>query len=119
MRRRMAFIALLLALTGSPLRQAEAASDLSRELAESVGPVDLGPVDGGVGDDPDVGMLKASDALDAGGLGDPGTPAILPPSLPPIASHPGLCEARRRRCRASWPPIASSRRLAWLGVFLF
>ena len=52
MRRVIFVLSLFAALTGTPLRQAEAFSDLARSLSELGGAdADLEEVDGGVGDD--------------------------------------------------------------------
>ena len=54
MSRMAALLILIAALTGTPLRQAEAAADLCRSLVESVEPAELATPDGGVGDDSEV-----------------------------------------------------------------
>src|SRR5262245_24842200 len=111
-------LCLLAALTGAPLRQAEAADDLSRSLAELLQPATIEPLDGGVGDDPGVGTLEAAchDQMASGRDAEPAAVASLPPLL---TAHFSPREARRRREHAPWPPPASNRHHAWLQLFLF
>ncbi len=81
MRRFAALLGLLAALSGTPLRQAEAASDLARALFQDSLPGNLQSPDGGVGDDSGVVTLTAMHA----DLGDDGPPMtclfIMPPDL--------------------------------------
>lgn len=113
--RRWAFLlSMLAALAGTPLRQAEAASDLARSLAELLPGTDIEPSDGGVGDDSDVGMLTVSHCLaaDVTAAG----PSFLPPptsSIPTPAAEEGLRE------RVWWPQARPALRYAWLNVFRF
>src|SRR4051794_17693194 len=98
--RRWAFLlSLLAALTGTPLRQAEAASDFARSLVERLQAADIESIDGGVGDDSGVGTLPASHgpAADALAVTDP---VFLPPPASSIltpAAEEGLRE------RVWWP----------------
>jgi hypothetical protein len=54
----MFLLCLIAALSATPLRQAEAAGDFARSRAE-LGEDHVEMVDGGVGDDADVGVVKA------------------------------------------------------------
>jgi hypothetical protein len=114
----MLLLCLIAALSGTPLRQAEAASDFARLRAE-LGRDCVETIDGGVGDDAEVAVLK-----DGGDT--PSFQAIIPlatveglrtPFLPlKFSSGIGL------RC-PSGPAVTllpgSARRHAWLQCFLF
>jgi hypothetical protein len=56
----MFLMCLIAALSGTPLRQAEAASDLARALAESGRGDDIEVPDGGVGDDSEAAVKAES-----------------------------------------------------------
>src|SRR5690349_10380958 len=60
MSRIAALLSLIAALTGMPLRQAEAAADLSRSLVELLQSASLEIPDGGVGDDSGDACLSGS-----------------------------------------------------------
>ncbi len=114
MSRLMFLLSLLAALTGTPLRQAEAADDLARTLAERDNGGEVATVDGGVGDDAgDTIKADASTlALDLAAVDALPAPLSLTPMLPspllvslPAQLHP--------------PPIPSHRRHALLQSFLF
>jgi hypothetical protein len=117
MRRTAALLSLIAALTGMPLRQAEAAADLSRSMVELLQPANLEIPDGGVGDDCGDATLSGSnvnfivDSLPSAG------PFILPLALiaPPFTPD----QAEELRERAWWPPRPPNRRHAWLQIFLF
>ena len=113
MRRSAIVFGLLAALAGAPLRQAEAASDLIRALAEGAS---LDPVDGGVGDDAGEGTLAADPGPLSGGL-----PSMLDADLPPPLPTPNLTalEAEGLRERAWWPTSPPGLRQVWLQVFRF
>jgi hypothetical protein len=114
--RRWAFsLSLLAALSGTPLRQAEAASDLSRSLAKLFGAAEIECTDGGVGDDSGVSTLAASHDL-AGGF--PAAPDLcfLPPPTTTVAT-PAAEEGFRER--VWWPQAPLRQRHAWLQVFRF
>jgi len=112
-------LCLIAALLGPPLRQAEAADDLARTIAEfGIGPI-VETIDGGVGDDLDEAVLQAGADI------QPIPAAVLPiapewnitPLLPAV-TPPGS----RDRLRADWTPSLpadSARRHAWLQCFLF
>ena len=114
--RRWAFLlSTLAALTGTPLRQAEAAADLTRSLAELSHLADIETSDGGVGDDLDVGTLTVSHGSVAEAATDVGL-FFLPPlftcDVRPRAEE-GLWE------RVWWPQSPPTLRFAWLQVFRF
>ncbi|WP_435021035.1 hypothetical protein TA3x_002151 [Tundrisphaera sp. TA3] len=115
MRHWASFIALLVAITGTPLRQAEAASDLSRSLAGLFEPADVEPLDGAVGDDSGDGTLTASHGPQADAPPVAGLSFLPPPSstVRTPAAEEGLWE------RAWWPQAPPRRRHAWLQVFRF
>jgi hypothetical protein len=112
-----ALLSLLAAFSGTPLRQMEAAADLSRSLACLFQPGHLGAPDGGVGDDSGVVTLSeihadfAADSLLAA------DPFILPPVLGITVLSPVETEGLRER--AWWPPAPPNVRHAWLQIFLF
>ena len=54
----MLVLCLIAASSGTPLRQAEAASDFARSLAE-LGEGHVETIDGGVGDDAEIAVMKA------------------------------------------------------------
>jgi hypothetical protein len=106
-------ITLLVALSGTPLRLAEAAEDLSRSV---VGPVDEGEieeVDGGVGDEPE-------DVIRASVVQESASPAVFEFTtvLPHFLPFPE-CPSRLRR--GASPPslsILGVRVHLWLQCFL-
>ena len=114
MSRLMFLLSLLAALAGTPLRQAEAAGDLARSLAE-VGCGDvLEPADGGVGDD-------AGDTLKADASPAPHPPAAsdaLPAPFTLSTPGPRLVVLPPTDCSHA-PPAGSPRRHALLQRFLF
>jgi hypothetical protein len=116
MSRFAALLSLVAALSGTPLRQAEAASDLSRALAESFQADRLEAPDGGVGDDSGVtirGDSQAGVAIDM-----TPTPDSLPLPTPAVSPRPPG-EAEGLWGRAWWTPDPPNLRCAWLQVFLF
>ena len=117
MRRLAALLSLLAALTGTPLRQAEAAADLSRSLACLSQPDHLGSPDGGVGDDSGVVTLTELHADFAANTLPTVDAFILPPALgmPIVTPGESLC----LRARVWWPPSPPNIRHAWLQVFRF
>lgn len=114
--RRLAFLfSLLAALTGTPLRHAEAAADLTRTLAESSQAADLEVPDGGVGDDSGVGTLIAPHDLAADSVAG-AVLFFLPPPAPFVTSptaDDGLW------VRVWWPQSPPTQRFAWLQTFRF
>jgi hypothetical protein len=108
-------LGLLAAVAGTPLRQAEAADDLARALAELGDGNVIEPVDGGVGDD-------AGDTIKADPSHAPLLPAVADalPAAPPGDARP--CPGPFLRSRAGHkgpPPASPPRRLALLQCFLF
>ena len=118
MRRAATIAGLLAALAGTPLRQAEAADDLSRSLAELVQPAHIESLDGGIGDDAEVGTLEDTGQgdLEPGSDAQPFADALMTPLFP---QHSPVHEALRSLQRVHGPPDPPSRRLAVLQVFLF
>ena len=117
MRRLAALGTLIAALTGTPLRQAEAADDLCRSLMELSQPASLEMPDGGVGDDSGIGTLSSPDSS---GLADALTsaaPLVLLPISVRSPATPGEVEALREV--VWWPPNPPNIRHAWLQTFLF
>jgi hypothetical protein len=117
MSRIASWLILIAALTGTPLRQAEAADDLCRSMIELLQPANIETPDGGVGDDLGVGTLSGSHTSN---LDDPLTLAA-PLLLPPVAagSPVTLGEAEALRERVWWPAHPPNVRHAWLQVCLF
>jgi hypothetical protein len=117
MRHSARLLCLLASLTGTPLRQSEAADDLSRALAKLFLPATIETPDGGVGDDSEVATFGPNNhvqvSLDPDGESD--AIAFASPLLASGSPH----AARSARERARWPAIPSSRDPSWLQVFLF
>jgi hypothetical protein len=108
-------LGLLAAVAGTPLRQAEAADDLARALAELGDGDRIEMVDGGVGDD-------SGDTIKA----DPSHAPLLlmiadaPPAAPPGNALPCPGPILLSRAGRNHPPPASPpQRLALLQCFLF
>jgi hypothetical protein len=114
----MLLLCLIAASSGTPLRQAEAASDFARSRAE-LGQDRVETIDGGVGDDAEIAVLKDGGDILAFQASVPLATAerLLMPLLPLVFS-PGF----GRRC-PSGPAVTlspgSARRRAWLQCFLF
>ena len=117
MRRLAALMTLIAALTGTPLRQAEAADDFCRSLIELLETANIEIPDGGVGDDSGVGTLSGPHTTS---LADPlisATPLLLPPVSAGSAATAGEIEVLREV--VWWPPNPPNVRHAWLQTFLF
>src|SRR4051794_21447266 len=117
MRRLAALMTLIAALTGTPLRQAEAADDFCRSMFESQQSANIEIPDGGVGDDSGVGTLSGTHTSS---LADPfawAAPLLLPPVSAESPATPGEVEALRDV--VWWPPNPPNVRHAWLQTFLF
>jgi hypothetical protein len=116
----MLLLCLIAALAGTPLRQAEAAGDLARSLAEMGGGV-VEEVDGGVGDDAGEAILRAGGGPDSSQV--MGEPAGDHGASTPIGSTGFRSPVGDGRCPAVQPesraPASSVRRHAWLQHFLF
>jgi len=115
----MFLLCLIAALSGTPLRQAEAASDFARSLGELRQGTLFETIDGGVGDDQEESILKAggdTHSLAATILLEitvvDFTPSVSVSSLPKIGG-------RRHGDELGLLPASSSRRMAWLQCFLF
>ena len=115
----MFMLCLIAALSGTPLRQAEAADDFARTFGECGQEDALHTVDGGVGDDKEVSILKAG--------GDwqslPSTILLATvdvhfSSLIPSSFLPKLGD-RGQTDLLGLLPASASRRFAWLQCFLF
>ena len=113
----MLVVCLVAAAAGTPLRQAEAAEDIARRVAESdAGESEIEVVDGGVGDDSGETVLDRQAAAHA--LTDAMPPAppyrllSIAPPLPPVV-------ATNRRDYGMTPPERSARRQARLQCFRF
>ena len=115
----MFVLCLFAAISGTPLRQAEAAADFVRAVDECGQGDTLHDVDGGVGDDKEVSIVKAG-----------GHTQVLPPtisrvtadacftSLNPVPTLPKIGD-RDRAERMGSLSVNSPRRCAWLQRFLF
>jgi hypothetical protein len=117
MRRLAALMTLIAALTGTPLRQAEAADDFCRSMIELLQSANIEIPDGGVGDDSGVGTLSGPHT---GSLADPltsGVPLLLTPVSARSSVAPGEVDALREV--VWWPPNPPNIRHAWLQAFLF
>lgn len=115
MRRWALLLTLLSALTGSPMRHAEAASDLARLLMELNLAVGVETPDGGVGDDPGVGTL--GNTVDPAIVGFTATDFVDFLPVVRLVTSPAVEEALW--VRVWWPPTPRSVRHAWIQVFRF
>lgn len=116
MSRILALLCLLVALTATPLRQAEAASDLARCLDGASEPAALEAPDGGVGDDSGDGTWNGSGPQ----FPIPRVPAI--DAFPALPTHLGSSidirwreSGRARPWRPTEPPRL---RRAWLQILV-
>jgi hypothetical protein len=115
----MFLLCLIAALSGTPLRQAEAADDFARTFGESGQSDVLHTVDGGVGDDKEVSVLKVggeTQSLPATIL--LATVDVHFSSLIPSSFLPTLGD-RGQAALLGVLPASSTRRFAWLQCFLF
>ena len=118
-RHAMFLLCLIAALSGTPLRQAEAASDFTRSLGVVGKSSTIETIDGGVGDDTEVCILKAGGDTQS-------LPAPIPlamadgryTSLTPASFLPGI-GVRQPVDLLGLLPACATRRLAWLQCFLF
>jgi hypothetical protein len=115
----MFLLCLIAALSGTPLRQAEAANDFIRAYGEPGHGDAIETIDGGVGDDSGAAIFKAGgDAhpLEAATLRAPAdaffTPLLEAPSLPNT-------DGRRWAHRSTPLAPCPARRHAWFQRFLF
>src|SRR5262245_27507070 len=110
-------LALLAALTGTPLQQAEAAADFVREFTEPVDSAGLETPDGGVGDDSEVVTFTEVHTGFAADVWLAAAPFFLPPV--PSGSIITSVDPRFLRERVGWPLDPPKIRNAWLQTFLF
>jgi hypothetical protein len=119
MRRSAVFLCLLAALTGTPLRQAEAAADFARSLAELTVAVNLEEVDGGVGDDTETATWKpVGPAADSVSISRTSWSELLPQS-PRDLIRPTPDRSCHRPGRITERLTTDGQRHAWLQVYLF
>src|SRR4051812_8722139 len=117
MSRTAALLSLIAALAGMPLRQAEAAADLSRSFVELLQPANIEIPDGGVGDDSGDATFSGSNVnFVVDSLSSAGQLILLPTLIAPPFT-PDQAEGLREH--VWWPPRPPSLRHAWLQVFLF
>jgi hypothetical protein len=115
----MFLLCLIAALSGTPLRQAEAADDFARSISELGQGGVIETLDGGVGDDTELSILKAgsdthflSATIFLAMTDVHFTPPVIAASLPNIGD----------RCRgesSDLPAASSDRWFAWSQCFLF
>jgi hypothetical protein len=117
--RTMFVLCLLASLSGTPLRQAEAASDFARSIADFGQDGGVETIDGGIGDDQDVSLLKAGSETQrlAATLNPTFADAVLLPLSPVSPLAASLDE--RRLLPPRFPAAGSLRQFAWLQCFLF
>ena len=109
---------LIAALSGTPLRQAEAASDFARSHAESPREGDIETIDGGVGDDSGATIHK-NDGVEQTRAGD--QPSAGWHVIAPAVAATDLSNAHWQLRSAPWASTSSTtaRRRAWLQCFRF
>jgi hypothetical protein len=115
----MFLLSLIAALAGTPLRQAEAASDFARKLGDIERSPGIEMIDGGVGDDSGATILKSGRATTSPWAATLrlAAHAVLPlrlsvPSLPAVHD-----QTWREPTAVGW--ASSARRCALLQQFLF
>ena len=115
----MVGLALLLVLSGTPARQAEAAADLARTYAETdqASPDPIDEMDGGVGDD-QLEATRADAATDTQTGANLVAPTLgrLTDTIEFFAGRSGLT---LRFALAPLPTISPALRCAWLQRFQF
>jgi len=115
----MFLLCLIAALSGTPLRQAEAASDFARSHGQSDQGRAIETIDGGVGDDSGATILRA------GGDNHPPLATMLLAAADAFATPllPALSLSNMQDRRRADPLVtvltASAQRHAWLQCFLF
>ena len=115
----MFLLCLIAALSGTPLRQAEAANDFARYFGEFGQGDVIETIDGGVGDDKEASILKAGG--DAHALAATILLAMADVHFTPflsVAYLPNIGDHRQADLSGSLP-TNSERRFAWLQCFLF
>jgi hypothetical protein len=115
----MLLLCLIAALSGTPLRQAEAADDFARSIGELGQGNVIQTIDGGVGDDTEASILKAG--IDTHFLSPTVFLAMADVQLPPLVTASSLSNiGDQRRTGLSGLQAASSERwFAWSQCFLF
>jgi len=116
LRRWICWLSLVIIVSGAPARQAEAAADCARTMAELDDDQRIEEVDGGVGDD-SLEATRADAPVDSWAEA-----ALGFPTLGPLLGLLTLGEPGWDRLAASVVlrlPARSGRRQAWLGCFLF
>jgi hypothetical protein len=113
----MFLLCLIAALSGTPLRQAEAAHDFARSIGEHGQRIET--IDGGVGDDKEASILKAGS--DTHSLTRTGLLAMADDYFITSVSFLSLPNNGDRRGSdlSGSLPARSERRFAWLQCFLF
>ncbi len=114
----MFLLCLIAALSGAPLRQAEAASDLARSLDELGDGNIIETIDGGVGDDKEASILKAGDAHALAAAISPEM-ADVDLASPTSVSSLAMIGGRRPADVRGFLPASTARRIAWLQCYLF
>ena len=115
----MFLLCLIAALSGTPLRQAEAADDFARSIAEFGQGDVIQTIDGGVGDDTEASILKAGS--DTHFLSPIVFLAMADVHLPPLITVSSLSNIGDQ-CRAGLfglQAASSDRWFAWSQCFLF
>ena len=118
MPRPVAWLLLILAISGPLLTQEEAAEGLERFLIESGDRCEIEPPEGGIDEVPvEVSAWKVGPAVDAGRLAAIAPDALASP-FPAIPFDRRTCPGRNDRRGLSWPPPMKVPRHAWLQRFL-
>jgi hypothetical protein len=115
----MFLLCLIAALSGTPLRQAEAADDFVRAIGE-LGQGDvIETLDGGVGDDTEVSILTAGSGTHF--LSPTAFLAAADVHLPPLITASSLSNIgdHRRTGLSGLQAVSSGRWFAWSQCFLF
>jgi hypothetical protein len=117
----MLLLCLIAALAGTPLRQAEAAGDLARSLAELEGGGVVEEIDGGVGDDAGETIVRAGDDSGSSQAGAASAAVDGPrTTLHSIGWASSAGDPRQPAGQEAGPaPARSVRWHAWLQRFLF
>jgi hypothetical protein len=115
----MLFLCLIAALSGTPLRQAEAADDFARSTGE-LGQGDvIQTIDGGVGDDTEASILKAG--IDKHFFSPTVFLAMADVQLPPLITASSLSNIgdQRQTGLSGLQAASSDRWFAWSKCILF
>ncbi len=115
----MFLLCLIAALSGTPLRQAEAASDFARSFGEFGQGDVIETIDGGVGDDEEASVLKAgSDSHSLAATIWLAMADVYFTAPSPVSFLARIGDRGRADLTGSFPASAG-RRFAWLQCFLF